>query len=466
VNTPADPTHSPSDSSIHLPPSEPPHTAHELAASEPAAWSPRARRLLMVATAAGGLLALYGVILLLEPYHFGGLIEFVDVIAILKPMIGVTLLGFGGLVAVQSYRLLVASGPDRPYLPGDSAQARAWFVVVWLIASVVGSIIRFESLGSLKPGFIAATVIGLIVVGVGALWIYRWVGAKVDAEWPSQEQSDPIRKRVSAWSVFWAFVWGIFSTALAIVVEVLLLLLVGSAYAYLIIPVNVTPPSLAGLTNDATFVIGVVLALVVLAPTIEEVTKALGLLFLRREIRSHSAGLLMGMAAGMGFGYVESAGQVINGVGSVLLFIMIWARVATMLMHSVTTGLVGAGYARARVTGNRRALWSGLARAIVLHGAWNSIGAVTIVAGLRGDFCLPLIMLVTLIVLAVRIVPRVVTASIDRSIQDDHAVAGVDLPREWSPIDEGMRWRLAGGRPILPALPTHAGEPPADHAST
>jgi RsiW-degrading membrane proteinase PrsW (M82 family) len=302
----------------------------------------------------------------------------------------------------------------------------------------------------LKPGFIAAAAIGLIVMGAAAWWVFRWIGAKVDGEWPKLEPSSAVRRRAREWSVLWAFVWGILSTVVAIAVEVLLLLMLGSRVAQLRLPVSVTPLDVAGLADDPGFIIGVFLALSVVAPLIEEVVKALGLWFARGAIRSHGDGLLLGLAAGLGFGLVESAGNVVNGVGSLFLFVVIWARVAAMLMHSVTTGLVGAGYARARLTGDRRALWSGLIRAVVLHGAWNAIGAVTILAGLRGDALLPLALLIVLIVLAVRIVPRVVTASIDRSIQDDHAASDVDLPREWSPMDDGVWWRLAGGRPVYP----------------
>jgi hypothetical protein len=46
------------------------------------------------------------------------------------------------------------------------------------------------------------------------------------------------------------------------------------------------------------------------------------------------------------------------------------------------------------------------------------------------------------------------------SHQNDHALAGVPLPKEWSPIHEGLWWRLAGGQPQF-APPEEAGADPS-----
>ena len=167
-------------------------------------------------------------------------------------------------------------------------------------------------------------------------------------------------------------------------------------------------------------------------------------------------GLLLGRSIGLGFGFLESAFFILDGVGSFAVLVLMWVRLATLVAHCGTTGLTGAGYARARLSGDRRALWRGLGRAAVVHAAWNAlaVGALPLLTVLGpGESiacCLALIYAPLLIVAALRVLPRVVTAEIHKSIQDDHALAGVPLPREWSPVADGLWWRIAGGRPKLP----------------
>ncbi len=424
-------------------------SASALSAAEPVTWSPAARRRLAIALAAGALVAMIGLILVLERFRITTALD------VLKPMLGVALAFAGGLVAVQSYRLLKTSAPDRPYWPGDPNEARSVFVGVWLAGSILLAVLSVQSLAAVKPALVIGTTVGVIVMGVGALWLYRWMSITAESEWPADEASQTIQTRPVEWSVFWAFMWGVFSTLLAIGAEVLLLL-IGLQYLVFSLPVPVTGLDASKLLADPGFVLGVFVVVCLIAPLLEEVFKALGLWLLRGAIRSHGDGLRLGLAAGLGFGFVESAGNTLGGVGEWTIFLLIWMRVAAMFMHSATAGLVGAGYARARLTGDRRAIVSGLLRAVILHGGWNALGVVVALTSLRGDFCLPLIVLIAVIVLAVRIVPRVVKAAIDRAIQDDHALAGVALPRIWSPLDEGVWWRLAGGRPQFPPLP---GEP-------
>jgi RsiW-degrading membrane proteinase PrsW (M82 family) len=419
--------------------------AGALPASEPVTWSPAARRRLTIALAAGALVAVIGLMLVLERFRI------TTVLDVLKPMLGVALAFAGGLVAVQSYRLLKTSTPDRLYRPRDPNEARSVFVGVWLVGSILLAVLSVQSLAAVKPALVIGTTVGVVVMGVGALWLYRWIGATAEGEWPVDEASQTIQARPVEWSVFWAFVWGVFSTVLAIGAEVVLLL-VGLQYFAFRLPVPVADANVSELIADPGFVLGVFVAVCLIAPLLEEIFKALGLWLLRGAIRSHGDGLLLGLAAGLGFGFVESAGNMLQGVGNWLILALVWMRLATMLMHSVTTGLIGAGYARARLTGDRRALLSGLLRAVVVHGGWNVLGVIVVFAGLRGDNCLPLVVLGAIIVLAVRIVPRVVKAAIDRAIQDDHAIAGVPLPGAWSPLDDGVWWRLAGGRPQFPPL--------------
>jgi RsiW-degrading membrane proteinase PrsW (M82 family) len=198
------------------------------------------------------------------------------------------------------------------------------------------------------------------------------------------------------------------------------------------------------------------------APAVEEIAKACGLRLFRSAIHAPGDGLLLGLMAGLGFGFIESAGYILGSVGSPTILILIWLRVATMLVHSITTGLTGAGYARARLSGERRAWWSGLGRAILLHVAWNTGVVLILGSGLVGTGGLSFIALIGMVLVAVWVMPKVVMAAVDQSIQEEHAAAGVALPRAWSPIADGVWWRFAGGRP---QLPSEEAAPSAESAS-
>ena len=412
-------------------------------------WSPRARSRLSLAIAAGVASALAGLVLLVAlPGDSHALMG-------LQPVVGATSILVGGLFAAQARRLRSASGPNRLYAPRDPKPARATFVWVWLVGGGIGAGISGRLIGVGLVMLVSASI-GFVVAGAGAVWIARWIGAKVERAWPRAEPSQAIHRKVHEWAVFAAFAWGMLSTLPALVLEAALGGLLGRATLDEL-PVDLASES--GLPNgvtDPALLAWLLVSFVFIAPTIEEASKALGLRFVRPEIQSTTGGLLLGMFIGLGFGFLESALFILNGVGSVAVLALIWVRLATLIAHCAATGLTGAGYARARLSGERRALWSGLGRAMAAHAAWNAlaVGALPLLSVLGpAEFlacCLALIYVPLLIVAALRVLPRVVTAEIDKSIQDDHFLAGAPLPREWSPIADGLWWRIAGGRPQHP----------------
>jgi RsiW-degrading membrane proteinase PrsW (M82 family) len=406
-------------------------------------WSPGARRRLAGAVLIGGAAFVFGLVTTLAPFVSFALTE------ILKPVLGITLVALGGLVSLWSFRLLTRAGPDTPYSFGDAKKARAFFVVVWLTGSIIGMMASLTTLADMKPYLVTATTLGLGAAGAGAVWMYRWIGAKLEGRWPV-ETAGALRRRSSAWSVFFVFVWGILSAALAIGVEIglieLALPLVKSR-----VPSLSAITDIASLLQDPIVIVMLAAGVALVAPAVEEIAKACGLRLFRSAIHAPGDGLLLGLMAGLGFGFIESAGYILGSVGSPTILILIWLRVATMLVHSITTGLTGAGYARARLSGERRALWSGLGRAILLHATWNTGVVLILGSGLVGTGGLSFIALIGMVLVAVWVMPKVAMAAVDQSIQEEHAAAGAALPRAWSPIADGVWWRFAGGRPQLPS---------------
>lgn len=414
-----------------------------IAQTETAAWSGRARTLLAICVLIATAMAVYGISLALNTSARFDLAE------IFTPALGVTLTALGLLLGLKAWSLLTSSGPQAPFRYGDAGQARALFVVVWLVGSVLAMTLTLNSIVRLRLELAIATLVGLCVAGAGALWLARWIGARFDGEWPVDETSDHIRQRPRAWSVFFAFVWGIFSTVLAIFLEILLIQL-ALPYIQSRMPAGAALETvIVDLLRDPVIVVGLIVGFVAAAPIVEEVSKALGLRLFRGSIHSHGDGLMLGLAAGLGFGCIESAGYILGGTGSASILFLAWLRVLTMLMHSLTTGLAGAGYARARLSGERRALTGGLRRAIVLHGLWNAGAGLVLFLG-TFSLLVFLAVFVVLLVAAARLLPRIVTAAVDKSIQDDYALGSAVLPGVWSPIEEGVWWRATGGRPMYP----------------
>lgn len=97
------------------------------------------------------------------------------------------------------------------------------------------------------------------------------------------------------------------------------------------------------------------LSLVVVAPVIEELAKALGLGLVRNRIREMEDGIVYGAAIGLGFGATENllyGLRALQESGIEDAAITIGFRVlSSVLLHAGSTALVGYGYARMRLRG-------------------------------------------------------------------------------------------------------------------
>lgn len=423
------------------------------------AWSRGARIGFGIATLLSVALVAYGLSLVSRPYFP------LDVVSAYNPTLGVTLIFIGLLFGGRVLRWLVSSTPDTPYRPGDPSRALWLLIVAWLGGTLFGTSLTEQSLSGVKTTLILSTTLGLAAAGAGALWQLRRLGATTDQRWSLLESAASVRSWLNELSVFYVFVWGVFSVVLALGAELVLLELVGPSLESRLADVLIDPNAIQDLLRDPVFVIGVIVAVTFVAPLIEELFKAIGLIFFRGRIRSASDGLLLGVLAGMGFGFVESAIYIAGTAGSFLLVFAIWLRVATLWIHSLTTGLTGAGYARKRLSGDGRALWQGFRRAVALHAMWN--GAAVLIVGslfLDSSGALSFILLIAVALTAFRVLPKVALAAIEQSIQEDHAMANAALPQKWIPIEDGVWWRLAGGRPQHPLQQLDSNDTPVASA--
>ena len=117
------------------------------------------------------------------------------------------------------------------------------------------------------------------------------------------------------------------------------------------------------LLSNPLVLAGLVLALGVAAPLVEEPAKSIGVLWLRRRLVSPRDAILYGAAAGVGFGMIENAFYNVQDVSQW------WAtatvRFGAIIMHACAAGLFGAAWfywLERRDRGRLLALRAGLAR--------------------------------------------------------------------------------------------------------
>ena len=119
----------------------------------------------------------------------------------------------------------------------------------------------------------------------------------------------------------------------------------------------------------------------VIFPIIEESLKPIGVWFLAGQKLTPAQGFAYGVLSGAGFGLFENLGNT-SGSGE-LWAILASARISTLLLHSLTTGLVG--WALASAWGQKRYLRLALtyAFAVAVHGLWNAMAVISTVASLE-----------------------------------------------------------------------------------
>ena len=125
---------------------------------------------------------------------------------------------------------------------------------------------------------------------------------------------------------------------------------------------------------------------IVVAPLVEEATKGLGLLWVRRHVDELEDGLVYGLAIGLGFAATETFlyGLLRLGESSLAGAVVVVAarNASSLLLHAASSALVGFGYARLRAAGASRAsLLVAYLAAAALHAAYN---ALVITAGWGG----------------------------------------------------------------------------------
>ncbi len=139
--------------------------------------------------------------------------------------------------------------------------------------------------------------------------------------------------------------------------------------------------SLIEVLNKPLYIGLILFYLGLLVPILEELIKAIGILPLLRRDITEAEGFLGGVLAGAGYGLFEALYLGQPGPGWALLMT---ARAGATMMHMLTAGLTGIGFARAKRTGRFQPLLRNYALAVGLHALWN-VAAVIMGIGMAGE---------------------------------------------------------------------------------
>lgn len=123
------------------------------------------------------------------------------------------------------------------------------------------------------------------------------------------------------------------------------------------------------------------LMLSLVLPTVEELLKPLGIVFMLKRKPTPMESFVGGMLGGLGFAAVETLSN-LTAIGDVWL-ITILARFGTMVMHGLTAGMVGWGWGQLAASRSAWNLIRSFLGAVILHGIWNASVVTIVLISLR-----------------------------------------------------------------------------------
>ncbi|OGN98951.1 MAG: hypothetical protein A2Z71_00730 [Chloroflexi bacterium RBG_13_50_21] len=298
----------------------------------------------------------------------------------------------------------------------------AWYAWKSLSSTKSEPLIRQEPRGF---GLILTLVVLCVVPG--ALWLGGWVAQKNQFAWFLLPLLNILVNGLSAfWLVYMGIRglnpgspkrrWGVFASGLilspAIILTLELLALVGFAILtmiWLVLDSGTTTQlqslifRLQSTTPDPDAILRIVLPFLlrpgvlfiaftfisVIVPLLEEALKPIGVWFMAGQKINPAEGFALGVLCGAGFGLFENLGN--TSVGGETWVILASTRITTLLLHCLTTGMVG--WALASAWSEKRYLRLGItyAFAVVVHGLWNGMAVLSAISSLEGqvDILLP-----------------------------------------------------------------------------
>ena len=261
----------------------------------------------------------------------------------------------------------------------------------------------------------------VLVVVPGALWFGNWVSQNDQLAWLLLPLINIIVNGLTAfWVVYMGIrglkpgppkrVWGVFASGLVLGPSIILILELYALIGFGILAflwAAITPAVSSQLQNlifrfqnlpsnpDAILqsllpfllnpgILFIVFSFVsVIVPIIEEALKPIGVWFLAGKNLNPAQGFAFGVLCGAGFGLFENLGN--TSIAGETWALLVSTRITTLLLHCLTTGLVG--WALVSTWTEKRYLHLGItyAFAVIVHGLWNGLAVISALSSLDGQ---------------------------------------------------------------------------------
>ena len=174
--------------------------------------------------------------------------------------------------------------------------------------------------------------------------------------------------------VFKSFLWGAtFGIILAAILEITIFYFYSSSFTYF--------REYEFLAENKNKIDAVILA-VIIAPLVEEATKAYGVLTSRKEIDEIEDGMVYGSSSGFGFAATENLLYEVSALATG--GVVAWVAVATIrsfasaLLHGSATAMTGFGYSSHKILG-RGSMLGGYLTAVGMHSSFNILASIPII---------------------------------------------------------------------------------------
>jgi hypothetical protein len=345
---------------------------------------------------------------------------------ILSAITALLLLGVAALIAVTSVAQYFSQGSSSLELTQSFMNAASLAFVGVLVLPLAWYAWKEFAFPELKTtirpeprGFVFTLTLLVLVVVPATLWLGNWVSQYDQLSWLLLPPLNIIANGLPAfWLVYIGIrglnpgsprhKWGVFASGLvlgpAIVLILELLVLVGfgllallwaalnpsiaSQLQSLIFRIQHTTPNLDALLPILLpyllrpGILFIVFAFIsVIVPIIEETLKPIGVWFHVGQKLTPAQGFAYGVLCGAGFGLFENLGNTSGGAET--WAILVSTRITTLLLHCLTTGLVG--WALASAWSHKRYLRLAItfAFAVVVHGLWNGMAVLSSISSIE-----------------------------------------------------------------------------------
>ncbi len=200
-----------------------------------------------------------------------------------------------------------------------------------------------------------------------------------------------------------SFIWGAtFGVIIAAIIEIVLVHFYAESFKFL--------RSYEFLAEHKASLDAIVIA-VIIAPFVEEATKAYGVLTSRKYVDEPEDGFVYGASSGFGFAATENLLYEVSAL--VTGGLLAWAIVATIrsissaLLHGSATAMTGFGYSSGKLLG-KGSMGKGYLTAVGMHATFNVLASLPIILGLKTveAYIIPLIIAIIYASLAFRYVRK------------------------------------------------------------